>query len=265
MKKFRVLLLSALLCGAATVFLSSCGVFAPVGSEHQHTEDAPVTENEVAATCSAEGNYDEVVYCKTCDEELSRTKKTIEIDPEAHTEAEPITENEVPSTCLSTGYSDEVTCCADCGVEIKRTVVIAEKLTHSFESTDTCTICGVQVDTNGIEYKLNDDELGYTLISVGSFSGAELVIDSFNGLPITKIGERAFCKNETLASISLPTSITVVGSGAFLGCTNLATVNFGGTETEWKNVRVESYKSELTSATFTFVQPTPPALNLQQQ
>lgn len=265
MKKVRISLLCSLLCGIVAVFLSSCGVFAPVGSEHQHTEKAPVRENETPATCVAEGSYDEVVYCKVCDEELSRTTKSIEIDVVAHTASEPVTENATPSTCISTGYSDEVTYCKDCSAELKRTVVIAGVLTHSFDNGDTCTACGVEVDANGIEYKLNDDETAYTLISVGEFSGTELVIDSFNGLPITKIGERAFCKNETLTSISLPTSLTAVSSGAFLGCANLATVNFSGTETEWKSVIVESYNSELTSAAFTFVQPTPPEVTPEQE
>ncbi len=38
-----------------------------------HTEAAAVRENEVAATCTADGSYDEVVYCSVCNTELSRT------------------------------------------------------------------------------------------------------------------------------------------------------------------------------------------------
>lgn len=265
MKKIRILLSCAVTLCASVIFLSSCGVFAPVGSEHQHTECDPVRENETPATCIAEGSYDEVVYCKVCDEELSRTKKTTAIDPEAHTASEPVTENETPSTCISTGYSDEVTYCRDCNTELKRTVVIAGELTHSFENGNACTVCGVEADTNGIEYKLNDDESGYTLINVGDFSGAELVIDSFNGLPVTKIGERAFCKNETLTAISLPTSITAIEWGAFLGCTNLASVSYGGTKTDWENIRVEGYNSALTSSKLTFAEPVPPETNPEQE
>ena len=33
-------------------------------------------ENEIAATCTEEGSYDEVIYCKDCEKELGRTKKT---------------------------------------------------------------------------------------------------------------------------------------------------------------------------------------------
>ena len=42
-----------------------------------HTKDAAVRENEVPATCTAEGSYDEVVYCKVCRAEMSREHKTI--------------------------------------------------------------------------------------------------------------------------------------------------------------------------------------------
>ncbi|MBO4693600.1 MAG: dienelactone hydrolase family protein [Clostridia bacterium] len=49
-----------------------------------HTATEPVRENEVAATCSVAGSYDEVVYCSVCHEEVSREKKTIPIDEDAH-------------------------------------------------------------------------------------------------------------------------------------------------------------------------------------
>ena len=43
-----------------------------------HTPGAAVRENEVAATCTTAGSYDEVVYCTACGNELSRTQKTID-------------------------------------------------------------------------------------------------------------------------------------------------------------------------------------------
>ena len=43
-----------------------------------HTEGKAVRENEVPASCSAAGSYDEVIYCSVCEEEISRTQKTIE-------------------------------------------------------------------------------------------------------------------------------------------------------------------------------------------
>ena len=51
------------------------------GSIHTHTAGEAVRENEVAPTCTAEGSYDEVVYCTTCGDELSRATKTIDRIP----------------------------------------------------------------------------------------------------------------------------------------------------------------------------------------
>lgn len=42
-----------------------------------HKPGAAVREHEVAATCTTEGSYDEVVYCTVCEAEISRVKKTI--------------------------------------------------------------------------------------------------------------------------------------------------------------------------------------------
>ncbi len=47
-------------------------------TEHVHSPAAAVAENVVPATCTAEGSYDEVVYCLECGEEISRTHKTID-------------------------------------------------------------------------------------------------------------------------------------------------------------------------------------------
>ncbi len=44
---------------------------------HTHTPATAVRENVKAATCTAAGSYDEVVYCTSCGAELSRTTKTI--------------------------------------------------------------------------------------------------------------------------------------------------------------------------------------------
>ena len=49
-----------------------------------HSPAEPVIENEVSATCVKAGSFDEVVYCMSCDKELSRTAKTLPIDPNAH-------------------------------------------------------------------------------------------------------------------------------------------------------------------------------------
>ena len=45
-------------------------------TEHTHTPGAAVRENEVPATCTTDGSYDEVVRCTKCGEVISTTHKT---------------------------------------------------------------------------------------------------------------------------------------------------------------------------------------------
>lgn len=45
-------------------------------TEHTHTPGAAVKENEVPATCTTDGSYDEVVRCTKCGEVISTTHKT---------------------------------------------------------------------------------------------------------------------------------------------------------------------------------------------
>lgn len=49
-----------------------------------HSPSDPVKEKIVSANCTSAGSYDEVIYCSTCHAELSRTHKTLNVDPNAH-------------------------------------------------------------------------------------------------------------------------------------------------------------------------------------
>ena len=95
-----------------------------------HTPADAVRENEVAATCTAAGSYDEVVYCSVCKAEISRTQKTIE--KIAHTPAAAVEENRVEATCTTAGSYDEVVYCSVCKAEISRTQKTIDKLPHDF-------------------------------------------------------------------------------------------------------------------------------------
>ena len=146
-----------------------CG--AAYGDALGHTESEAVRENEVPASCTAAGSYDEVVYCSVCGEELSREEKVIdalghdlehheakpatcteigwdaydtcsrcdyttyiEIEALGHTEGEAVRENEVPASCTAAGSYDEVVYCSVCGEELSREEKVIDALGHSFTS-----------------------------------------------------------------------------------------------------------------------------------
>ena len=84
-----------------------------------HEAAEAVTENVVAATCTAAGSHDEVVYCKWgLHEEISR--ETV-VDPaKGHTAGEAVEEDRVEPTCGTAGSYDSVVYCTVCGEEISR-------------------------------------------------------------------------------------------------------------------------------------------------
>ena len=111
-----------------------------------HTPGTPTRENEVAATCTAEGSYDEVIACTVCGDELSRTKKT-EGTPLGHTFGD-WTQTVAP-TCDGAGQDSRT--CARCGLTETRPVA---KLGHAWgewtvTKEATCSETGTKTRTCG--------------------------------------------------------------------------------------------------------------------
>ena len=115
----------------------------------QHVEGEPVIENNVEATCTKDGSYDEVVYCSVCHEELSRD--TVKINATGHTPSDWITET--PATCEGAGsrYKE----CTVCHEVLEReeipatghewgdwTQTKAPTCTEEGEEQRTCSVCG---------------------------------------------------------------------------------------------------------------------------
>ena len=126
-----------------------------------HTEGDTVKQNEVKATCSAQGSYDEVVYCKTCDDEISR--KTIMTNTIPHTPGIEVKTNDKPATCETDGSYDLVVYCTVCESEVQRTTVNVPKNGHSFgewkevvsasgvaNEQRECEVCGF-TETQGLD------------------------------------------------------------------------------------------------------------------
>jgi hypothetical protein len=101
----------------------NCG--ATQGEKLPHTPAAAVKENEVAATCKAEGSYDLVVKCSVCGTEISRETKTIEKLP--HTE---VVDAAKAPTCTETGLTEGKHCSA-CG-EVLVAQEVVKELGHSY-------------------------------------------------------------------------------------------------------------------------------------
>ena len=62
---------------------------------------------------------------------------------------------------------------------------------HNFVSGE-CDKCGAYVSSEGLKFELNEDQQSYMLRGIGSFRGKTLIVDTYNGLPVTEIAPYAF-------------------------------------------------------------------------
>ena len=71
-------------------------------------------------------------------------------------------------------------------------------------------------------------DIYYAAVGLGSYGEEALAIpDTFRDLPVKLIAESAFSNSAKIKSVTIPDSVTTIGTRAFYNCTNLETVNFG--------------------------------------
>lgn len=62
------------------------------------------------------------------------------------------------------------------------------------------------------------------------------------------IGEGAFKGNTYIKKVYIPRNITQIGKNAFDGCTSVKKIYFGGSEEEWKKIKIENGNDILSTA-----------------
>ena len=99
-----------------------------------HTPNNAVTENETAATCTAEGSYDEVIYCSECGEELLRVHKaTVALGHDL------VHHDGKAATCTEAGW-DAYDTCSRCDYTTYKEIPATG---HNYKD-DVCTVCGAK-------------------------------------------------------------------------------------------------------------------------
>ena len=105
-----------------------------------HTADVIVVENVVNATCTKDGSYDNVVYCTTCDAELSREIKNVEAF--GHDEIEYAAQE---PTCTEIGW-DAYVACSRCNYSTRNVIPATGHNSITSEVVEpTCTNSGYTV------------------------------------------------------------------------------------------------------------------------
>ena len=109
-----------------------------------HTEGEAVVENNVEPSCTADGSYENVVYCTVCNAELSRVNTVVSAT--GHTAGEVVKENEVAPNCDTEGSYDNVVYCSVCDAELSRETVTVDALGHTDADADgSCDDCNVSI------------------------------------------------------------------------------------------------------------------------
>ena len=171
---------------------SVCGdVLAPATG---HTAADAVRENEVAPTCTANGSYEEVVYCDVCSVELSR--RTVTVNATGHTFGPDATCTE-DQTCLvcgevisaATGHipGPAATCtaaqtCSVCGT------VLTEALGHDLEEHDAQAPTCTEIGWNAYETCSRCDYTTYSEIEATGHTAAEPVRENEVSATCTESG-----------------------------------------------------------------------------
>ena len=163
----------------------------------EHKPSSPVIENEVAATCSATGSYNEVIYCSVCDEELSRETKTLEKLNHTY-------ENGVCTVCKKPNYS----------VGLEYTEVDGG---YEVSGIGDCTDTDIVIPST---------HNGLPVLSIGSeaFRYCHDLTSIVIPDSVTSIGNRAFSNCINLKSAVIPDSVTSIENCAFEYCINLTSV-----------------------------------------
>lgn len=75
--------------------------------------------------------------------------------------------------------------------------------------------------------------------TIKKYNGNDAVVNipsEINGTPVTTIGNAAF-RDSSVTSVTIPASVTEIGSNAFADCTNLTSVHYAG---DWSNLTIQS-------------------------
>jgi len=88
--------------------------------------------------------------------------------------------------------------------------------------------------TDHLRYKVGDNTVTITDCNE-IVSGALAIPLTYDGKPVTRIGDRAFWKCTNLTSVTIPDSVTRIGRNAFASCSSLTSVTIPDSVTSIEN------------------------------
>ena len=149
-------------------------------------------------------------------------------------------------TVTVTGVDDTT---LDGDITTTLTAIASNSGGYTGTETATITLKTSDNDTPDLTFTLNGDSTEYTVTDCDTTASGSLEIPStYNGLPVTTIGDNAFRDCSGLTSVTIPDSVTSIGDATFYRCTSITSITIGGGVTSIGNATF--YRcSNLTSIT----------------
>ena len=88
-----------------------------------------------------------------------------------------------------------------------------------------CIWCNKEMGTQGLQYRLINNDTEYEVCGLGSCNDKKIVIPEVNDdKEVTRIADGAFANCSSLTSIVIPDSVMSIGDSAFSGCSSLTSI-----------------------------------------
>ena len=212
------MIVCVLLAFAMIVPLASCS-----GSSN---DEAAInnSNNNGSVVTSPSYNYDAETSANT--EYITETESAPVTEPV--TEQTPVTEARCYHPLVEWTVTKEATCgeagsqsgvCPDCNETVTQT--IAQLTTHD-TSAPICSVCGTKNYSKGLTFALNADGESYYVKGYQGYTDLRVIVPAtYNGLPVTAIGDRAFDGCRDITYVSLTKNIIRIGNDAFANCFDL--------------------------------------------
>lgn len=202
-------------------------------AELGHTE---VIDSAVVATCAKTG-LTEGKHCSVCNKVL--VAQQVVAKSNKHTAGEPEIIDEQAATCTTSGSYKLTIHCSVCSKQLCSETVQTPAC-HTYGTDGICTGCNAV--KGELSFALLDDGKSYTVSLYGESESTEVVIPAtYNGKPVTEIGQRAFSECQKITSIVIPASITKISAEAIYKCSNLTKISYGGTIDQWVQIDTQGY------------------------